>query len=632
MRSIFLFLLAAFSSMNVFSQSATDLDPVVVTNSRTGQKLSTTGRQVTVISGSDFSKFPVLSIDELLKYASGVEVQQRGIGGTQGDISIRGGTFQQVLILLDGMKLNDPITGHFSGYMPIDPSQIDRIEIMKGTASAVYGAEAVGGVIHIISKTYSRFKDEKSGKGNISLSGGEFGLFGARASVHTTGKLNFSLAGSTTNAHGQLLRSGRNAYFNNNAFSASASFRVGENGIFSFHSSYDDRDFAAENYYTTFKSDTASERVKTWWNHLKYKNQKGKLSEEFDIVYKQTTDHFLFNNLSKANENESKLVSIQYLRSRVVNNNLTYTYGTNVEHKAIISNDRGNHTNNHIAGFTSAVYTKNKLTLNPGLRIDYDERYQLQVLPQLSFAYRNNRFNYRALAGRSIRAADFTERFNNYNKKNLRSGSIGNPDLDPEQAWNYEAGVDYIQNSLKISATAFYRDQKDVIDWVTTPFVKIPRKANLAPNGVFAFAQNLRRVKTSGLETEIQYQHQVCEDAFLRAGTSFMVLNSETGDSTNSFYIVSHAHAIWQQTALLSYKKITLSVNGIYKKRKGQEASAIFAEITPSYWLLNSKIQYRCNAFETFISVNNISNVKYSDLLGSKMPRRWTSAGISITL
>ncbi len=632
MRSILLFLLAAILFINVNAQSTTELDPVVVTNSRTGQKLSTTGRQVTVIAGADFAKFPVLSLDELLKYASGVEVQQRGMGGAQGDISIRGGTFQQVLILIDGMKLNDPITGHFSGYMPIDPSQIDRIEIMKGTASAVYGAEAVGGVIHIISKNYSRFIDKKSGKGNISLSGGEFGLFGARASVHTTGKLNFSLAGSTTNAHGQILRSGRHAYFHNNAFSANASFRVGENGIFSLHSSYDERDFAAENYYTTFKSDTASEVVKTWWNHLKYKNQKGKNAEEFDIVYKQTTDHFLFNKLSKANDNESKLVSIQYLRSRTVNNNFTYTYGTNAEHKAIISNDRGDHTNNHIAFFTSAVYTKNKLTLNPGLRLDYDQRYQLQVLPQLSFAYRNNKFNYRALVGRSIRAADFTERFNNYNKKNLRSVSIGNPDLNPEQAWNYEAGVDYFLNSLKISATAFYRDQKNVIDWVTTPFAKIPRKANLSPNGVFAFAQNLRNVKTSGIETEIQYQHQICEDAFLRAGTSFMILNSETGDSTTSFYIVSHAHAIWQQTALLSYKKFNVSVNGIYKKRKGQQASAIFAEITPSYWLLNSKIQYRCKSFETFIAVNNISNVKYSDLLGSIMPRRWTSAGISITL
>lgn len=632
MRIVLLFIFFVFASFHGKAQNTTDLDPVSVTNSRTSQKASTTGRQVTVISGSDFSKFPVLSIDELLKYASGVEVQQRGIGGSQGDISIRGGTFQQVLVLLDGMKLNDPITGHFSGYMPIDPSQIDRIEIIKGTSSAIYGAEAVGGVIHIISKTFSRFMDQKSGKGNMTLSGGEYGLFGARASVHTTGKLNFSLAGSTTNAHGQILRSGRNAYFNNHAFSANAAFRVGETGILSLHSSYDDRDFAAENYYTTFKSDTASERVKTWWNHLKYKNQKNKLTEELDIVYKQTTDHYLFNRLSKANDNESKLLSIQYLQSRLINKNFNYTLGTSVEQKTILSNDRGNHTNHHIALFSSGVITKNKLTINPGLRMDYDERYKLQVLPQLSFAYRNNHFNYRALAGRSIRAADFTERFNNYNKRNLRSGSIGNPELNAEQAWNYEVGIDYIKTGFKVSATAFYRDQKDVIDWVTTPYTKIPRKTNLAPNGVFAFAQNIRRVKTTGIETEIQYQHNFSNDLFLRAGSSLMLLNSETGDSITSFYIVSHAHAIWQQTALLTYKKVTWSVNGIYKKRKGQQATAIFAEIKPSYYLLNTKIQYRCKSFETFISVNNITNVSYSDLLGSVMPRRWTSAGVSLTL
>jgi vitamin B12 transporter len=74
--------------------------------------------------------------------------------GTQSDFVLRGGTFQQVLVVLDGLRLNDPITGHFSSYVPITPGEIERIEVLKGASSAIYGSDAVGGVIHIITKTF----------------------------------------------------------------------------------------------------------------------------------------------------------------------------------------------------------------------------------------------------------------------------------------------------------------------------------------------------------------------------------------------------------------------------------------------------------------------------------------------
>ena len=86
----------------------------------------------------------------------GVEVQSRGGFGVQGDIVMRGSTFTQVLILVNGMRLNDPLTGHFNSYIPVSMADIERIEILRGAASAMYGPDAVGGVINIISKTFSR--------------------------------------------------------------------------------------------------------------------------------------------------------------------------------------------------------------------------------------------------------------------------------------------------------------------------------------------------------------------------------------------------------------------------------------------------------------------------------------------
>src|SRR4029078_6745644 len=124
---------------------------------------------------------PIHSIDELLRYLPGVEVQQRGPFGAQSDFVLRGGTFQQVLVILDGVRLNDPNSGHFTSYIPIAPSEIDRIEILKGASSAIYGSEAVGGVIHVITKTFA--KQSASDQKNIQaqIIGGQYGLFNVNA-------------------------------------------------------------------------------------------------------------------------------------------------------------------------------------------------------------------------------------------------------------------------------------------------------------------------------------------------------------------------------------------------------------------------------------------------------------------
>src|SRR5688572_27153878 len=137
MKKLFVAVIVTISS-SLYAQDAIDLNPVTITSSRTAQKVNQTGRNITVLNGKLFEQLPVHSLDELLKYVPGVEIQQRGPAGAQSDIVIRGGTFQQVLVLLDGIKINDPVTGHFSSYMPVTPYEIERIEILRGPAAAIY--------------------------------------------------------------------------------------------------------------------------------------------------------------------------------------------------------------------------------------------------------------------------------------------------------------------------------------------------------------------------------------------------------------------------------------------------------------------------------------------------------------
>jgi iron complex outermembrane receptor protein len=148
------FVLSLFANQITLAQDIS-LDPVTVTSSMIEKRASETGRNIAVIKGDYFKNLPVNSVDDLLRYVPGVEIQARGSMGSQSDIVLRGGTFQQVLVVVDGLRLNDPNTGHFSSYIPIVPSEIERIEVLKGASSAIYGSEAVGGVIHVITKTFA---------------------------------------------------------------------------------------------------------------------------------------------------------------------------------------------------------------------------------------------------------------------------------------------------------------------------------------------------------------------------------------------------------------------------------------------------------------------------------------------
>lgn len=614
------------------AQQTVDMDPLTVTATRSPQQLSQTGRSLTVIDGKRFAQLPVHSIDELLRYVPGVEVQQRGPAGSQSDVVIRGGTFQQVLVLVDGIKINDPVTGHFSSYTPIAPYEIERIEILKGPAAAIYGSEAVGGVINIISKTFHQFREEKKWKGTAATAVGEYGFVNTDIGIQHTGKkVNAAAGWLSNNANGQLLRGNNRGFFHNNTLSASVQFRLSDKWHIAFRSAFDSRRFAAQNFYTSFASDTATEKVNSWWNQLQLKHTGANNSDEISVAYKQTSDHYLYNPRSVANDNKSTFALVQYIHLHKLSERLNLQAGAIFDYRAIRSNDRGNHQTSRGAAFAAAQYQYRNLRIHPSLRVDIDESYGTELLPQLNIVYRLKPLTFRANAGRAIRSADFTERYNNYGKALVSSGSIGNPDLTAERSWSYEAGADLILGSFKISSTYFVRDQDDLVDWVTTAYADMPRKENLNPAGTYALARNIRSVKTNGLEFDLSYQRSFNNrhELWLNAGATF--LHSSSSETAPSFYIVSHAKTLAQVNIIYTYKSFSISGNLLYKARNGQPASAIHAGISRDYFLLNGRLQYSVGKWlQLYISCTNIGNTGYSDLLGSKMPGRWGTAGIRL--
>jgi iron complex outermembrane receptor protein len=619
-------------SISVLAQN-TQLSEVVVTASMLPQQEKETGRNIVSIKGSSLQNLPISSIDELLKYLPGIETQQRGPAGTQSNIIIRGGTFQQVLVIIDGIRINDPLTGHFNSYIPLHPEDINRIEIIKGAASAIYGSDAIGGVVNIITNGLQQ-------KNNHKLSvGSKWGSYNSRSNNFWWGvqkeKWKLSVSSQQNKADGENLR-GTSGYYNNSFYAANFNYAFASNWKLHILYANDSRDFNAQNFYTTFKSDTASEIVKSNWTQMGLSKQYTHKIVKFDVAYKNLSDRFRFNPAGSFNENKTSLFvaqgSVQFTR----NTNHQIVTGAQWIHKKIRSNDRGNHDLAHGAAFLIATHKLPKnIFINESLRIDWDQNYGWIIIPQINGSWVNGNLTTRASIGKGVRDADFTERYNNYNKSIVTSGSIGNPYLQAEKSWSYELGADYRMGpNFKWGATLFMRDQNNLIDWTPTPYPMMPRQSNLVINGSYSLATNVSSVKTKGIETDLTYNKKWGEDYELNLSTGLVWLSSTSPNKTPSFYISSHARFLWNEQIIFRARKLQLSVNSVYKIRNTQTASAINATLSPNYFLVNSKFSYLTSKRKgnVFLEITNLTNTPYSDLLGAIMPSRWITAGFQLTL
>jgi vitamin B12 transporter len=611
------------------------LDPVTVTASLLEKRASETGRNITVIRGADLANLPANSLDELLRYLPGLEIQARGPMGSQSDIVLRGGTFQQVLVVLDGLRINDPTTGHFSSYVPISPSEIARIEILKGAASSIYGSEAVGGVVSIITKAFdtSQSGDERVVTGGISA--GQYGLWNANLGG-TLKRERLLISGGilTNNADGQDLR-GVKGYFHNHTASLAARYQIDDRLHVAYRASYDHRDFAAQNFYTAFASDTATERVQGWLHQMEVSRKMASSVLSFKAGYKRTTDRYLFNAASSPNQNVSALWQGLVSWQQTLSEHTDLIAGLHYQRRSIVSNDRGDHTIQQLAPFVSVSHRIGGLILHPSLRFDWREHLGGEIVPQLNVSYKLLNWRIRASGGKTIRDADFTERYNNFNKSVVTGGSVGNPALRAERSFNYELGFDwFVGTNWKVSASYFQRDQKDLIDYVPTAYDQMPRRENLVPEGSYALAMNIASVKTRGGELDAQYRLQLKEHHQLMGMLGLTVLGSNQSGDVPSFYLSSHAKVLLNGSLSYQWKRWNVSVSGLFKQRTPREGSAWMTPVERSYGLINSRVSFGLipRRVSFYAQADNLANVRYSDLLGAVMPGRWLMGGVKIKL
>jgi len=241
----------------------------------------------------------------------------------------------------------------------------------------------------------------------------------------------------------------------------------------------------------------------------------------------------------------------------------------------------------------------------------------------------------RGSIGKGVRDADFTERYNNYNKTIVSSGRIGNPALKAERSVNIEIGADFFLNKpIQIHTTLFRRNQTNMIDWVQTKFENMPRQSNLTATGIYALATNIANVNTSGAEIDVNGLYPISNTLNLKWSSGLTMVDAKAADAISSLYLSNNANVIWNSNLQLNHSIGILSISTLYKNRPEQKTNNLITGVSKSFLLLSMRADaYLWKKKGTiYTQIENIFNVQYADFLGAIMPGRWLMLGIRLTL
>jgi vitamin B12 transporter len=403
-------------------------------------------RSVDVINRREIERLPAQTVADVLARILGVDVVPRS--PAQADISIRGSTFEQVMVLVDGVKVSDEQTGHFDLDVAVPLEMIERIEVLRGTGSAMYGSDAVGGVINIVTR--------RSTNASVTLQGGSFG----------TGAAGFKKRfGSTLDVGGDYARSdghraGTDYEIAQGRVSAVHPFTAGSIG---FDVGVGLRDFGAADFYAPFNS---HERTTTLTSALRYESTpdaRWQFAPQLHV--RRHTDRFTLRREDPAfylNEHESWQTGVEMVVRYVHTDRFGIAFGGEAFGAELQSARLGNRSERRAAIFSEATIGNPLIAaVNAGLRGDWGNNFDAFASPSLAASLRVlDDLHLRASASRGFRAATWTERYY------TDPANEANPDLRTERFWTAEIGARWnAAANVAGDVAIFYRNSKDLIDW-----------------------------------------------------------------------------------------------------------------------------------------------------------------------
>ncbi len=620
-----------FAEITTDSIPSAELDEVVVTATKTALPLNLAAKQVTVISRQEVERAPVRSIEDLLNYSAGVDILQRGPHGVQADITLRGGSFDQTAILLNGVNLTNPHTGHYSFDIPINLSDIERIEIVQGPSSLVYGASAFSGGVNIITK-----KDSES-NAFIKLEGGMHGLFGAEGrGSFSAENSNHSLSIGYKRSDGYISNSDYNIY---NIFWQSR-FNVNSSNI-DIQAGVNDKAYGANTFYSAAYPNQFDDTKRLFFSLKGETNGKLKLTphifwsrhyDEFQLIREGTPDV------------PSWYTNHNYHRSEVFGMNLNMQYasrlgitsfGGEFRNEGILSNVLGNtmeeaireytksDNRTNISYFAEHNFILNKFTLSLGGLLKYNSAItdQFDFFPAINGSFRaNDRISLYASWNKATRMPTFTDLYY------TTATHIGNSNLKAELSEAFEIGAKYRQRGLNGSVAAFYMIGKNMIDWVKSDSEALWESTNHT------------QLNKRGVEASLSFDFNELLDNNLpvQLNLGYMYLDqSRVEDDMISNYALNHLrHKFTAGIFHNLTKRLSLSWNFRWQDRNGSyiqytDLQAGERVNFSPFSILDVKANYNISDLDIFVNANNLFNTTFVDLGNTPQPGFWLSGGVS---
>lgn len=579
--------------MMTWSAAATE---IVETVEVKGQLFSDelNSKNMVIISDHDLEQLKIKDITGLFSFFTALNVSKRGPGESSFDIAMRGGNFEQVLVMVNGIPMNNPQTGHFNGDFPFSVHDIQRVEIIRGGTSTTYGSGAFAGVVHFVLKKDTGFK--------FNVTTGEKKYFSASVQGGKQFKhlaLRFSVDRNTSSGFYE----GRE--FEQTRFTAGASYKR-KNTTLDLFAGYLNKDFGAQGFYAPFPS---FEKIKSYF----YQAQWTQTFKHFDYslvyAYNKHDDDFTLDRYRPSFYHNQSDTTLNHLRlfARYRGKKMTASAGAEYKKETMDSTSMGERNRSRGALFLNINYLWSKNSgFDAGIRRNFEPGQGSNFTSNFTFytgLYHRiaKDMTLRAGYGKSTRLPSFTELY--YNSPSNK----GSEQLKPEISHNYEISLSYLKGKYNLDVSLFYRDQQNVIDWM-----KI--------NGTGPwFAANIEKNDIVGAEIT---QALTLDRTRLTLGIERLtVVNNRLDNNVQSKYGLRFPDVSVKFNIMQSIgKHLKAAINYNYKRIYKADQQGHFLNLVVSYSLGRAEISLRAdNIFEDIIE----------EIPGLKVPGRWVYVTLS---
>jgi vitamin B12 transporter len=533
---------------------------------------------------------------DLLQQVSGIDIRRRGVPGTQADLYIRGGGFDQTLLLIDGMKMDDIQTGHHTLNLLLPIQLIERIEIIKGPASRIFGQNAFNGAINIVTKSLPKL-DKKQFEMLVSNpTFGSFKQFGflINSRLSLKEKINAQLTFSRSKSDGYRY----NTDYSNDFFFFKSEIKTQKNPII-ITSGFTEKKFGANGFYASPSATDQYEETQASFLGISTLLGSEKFLVRPKLYWRRGQDEYIYirNNPSVyRNLHKTNKIYLDFSFSKLFESS-RLNFGIDLSNSSISSNNLGDHNR-----FTTSLYadytfkTKdNKLSFSPGLSISNFSDMSTHFFPGIDVGFDvNEKINLYANYGKTYRIPTYTDLY--YSDRN----TIGNPDLNPEHAITNEIGIKYSNENIDVSSSFFTRKSSNIID-----YVKQSEQDKWE-------ATNIRNLDTNGFDLSFLYKISLYNS--LRIGYTYLFDKSYVSQVNYSRYAInSLRHQLNTRLALKYSNKITHTLISRFGERSNKVSHIVYDS--------NLKYQLSENSY-FFINVNNIFNEEYYETNLVPMPGR----------